>query len=60
MQRIGQQERMNEAYNRLKYYRRKTVKSQSIDHITIPKSWTNKKEGTPLEDQKELYKDTKL
>ena len=57
IQRIRQQERRNEAYSRLKYYRGKTVKSQSIDHVIIPKSWTEKEEDEPLEDPKELYKD---
>ena len=57
IQHIRQQERRNEAYSRLKYYRGKTVKSQSIDHVTIPKSSTEKEEDAPLEDPKELYKD---
>ena len=34
------------------------MKSQSIDHVIIPKLWTNKEEDAPLEDPKELYKDT--
>ena len=33
------------------------MKSQSIDHVTIPKLWTKKEEDAPLEDAKELYKD---
>ena len=34
------------------------MKSQSINDVTIPKLWTNKEEDVPLEDPKELYKDT--
>ena len=42
----------------MRYYHKKTVKSQSIDHVIIPKLWINKEEDVPLEDPKELYKDT--
>lgn len=33
------------------------VQYQSIDNFTILKLWTENKEGSPLKDPKELYKD---
>ena len=56
-QQIRQQKRQNEIYKQLKFYCRKMVQYQSIDNFTILKLWTENKEGSPLKDPKELYKD---
>ena len=50
-------ERKNEAFGWLKYYRGKS-RSQVIDAVTVPTSWTTRVEDntSPLEDPKDIYK----
>ena len=57
---IQKQERRNRGYGILKYFRGKTVKSQAVNEINIPTSWTKreKNDNSPLEDPKKLYSNT--
>ena len=54
---IRNQERRHRGYGLLKYFRGKAVRSQAVDEIKIPSSWTtrDKDDTTPLEDPKKLY-----
>ena len=57
---IRKQERHHQGYGLLKYFRGKTVKSQAVNEIKIPSSWTGRTENdtSPLEDAKALYSKT--
>ena len=51
-------ERKNEAFGWLKYYCGKLQRSQAIDAVIVPASWTTRGEDntSPLEDPKNIYK----
>ena len=56
---LRRQEQRNRSFGVLKYFRGRNTKSQAVNEINIPSSWTSHSDNTvPLEDPKKLYANT--